>query len=83
MEIKEKKVTGFALLSPERRKELASIGGKACPNETRSFSKNKALAIEAGRLGGHRSHGGGRKPKLKVDEKGDLPKRFCSGRSHE
>lgn len=43
---------GFASLSPERRREIAAKGGAAVPAEKRSFSKNKKLAISAGRKGG-------------------------------
>lgn len=43
---------GFASMSPERRREIASSGGRAVAPENRSFSKNKALAAEAGRKGG-------------------------------
>ena len=46
---------GFALLTPEQRREMASIGGKAVPNEKRSFSVNRKLAAEAGRKGGGRA----------------------------
>lgn len=43
---------GFAALSPERVREIASSGGKAVPDDKRSFSKNRTLAVEAGRKGG-------------------------------
>ena len=43
---------GFACMTPERRKQIAAKGGAAVPNEKRSYSQNKALAIEAGRMGG-------------------------------
>lgn len=43
---------GFASLTPERRREIASKGGKSVPNEKRSFSKDRALARAAGRKGG-------------------------------
>jgi general stress protein YciG len=43
---------GFALLSPERRREVASKGGKGCPAEKRAF-KDRELAKRAGLLGGH------------------------------
>lgn len=42
---------GFALLSPERRRELASKGGKSVPAESRGFS-NKDVASKAGKKGG-------------------------------
>jgi general stress protein YciG len=43
---------GFASLSPERRKEIASLGGSSVPEERRSFSQDRDLAREAGRKGG-------------------------------
>ena len=47
----EKKPRGFALLSPERRKELARKGGKAVPAEKRYYA-DKANASAAGVKGG-------------------------------
>ena len=47
----EKKLRGFALLSPERRKELARKGGKAVPAEKRYYA-DKANASAAGVKGG-------------------------------
>ena len=46
------KKRGFAAMSPERRREIASKGGKAVPAEKRSFSNNAALASIAGTKGG-------------------------------
>lgn len=43
---------GFAALSPERRKEIAAMGGRAVPKYKRTFRKNRALARSAGRKGG-------------------------------
>lgn len=43
---------GFASMSPERRKEIASKGGKAVAPENRSFAKDRTLAASAGRKGG-------------------------------
>lgn len=47
----EKKPRGFALLSPERRKEIARKGGKAVPAEKRYYA-DKANASAAGFKGG-------------------------------
>lgn len=44
---------GFATLSPERRRELASKGGKSVPASRRGFS-NKDVARKAGSKGGKR-----------------------------
>lgn len=43
---------GFASVSPERRREIASMGGKNVPNSKRSFSKSPSLAAAAGQKGG-------------------------------
>jgi general stress protein YciG len=43
---------GFASMTPERRREIASKGGKNVPANKRAFSVNKDLAIKAGRKGG-------------------------------
>lgn len=43
---------GFASMTPEKRRQIASMGGKAVPAEARSFSKDRKLASEAGRKGG-------------------------------
>lgn len=43
---------GFASMSPERRKEIAAMGGKSVLKANRTFSKNKDLAAAAGRKGG-------------------------------
>lgn len=47
-----KKLRGFARLSPERRKEVAAMGGASVPNDKRTFSKDKNLAASAGAKGG-------------------------------
>lgn len=43
---------GFAVLSLEERRRIASMGGKAVRPENRAYSKNRELAVEAGRKGG-------------------------------
>src|ERR1700690_2205532 len=43
---------GFASMNAERQRQIASMGGKAVPDEKRSFSQNRGLAAEAGRKGG-------------------------------
>lgn len=64
---KPKARRGFAAMSPEKRLEIARKGGAAVPADKRSFSKDKALAADAGRKGGEASRGGGR-PKAPADE---------------
>ena len=46
------KPRGFAALSPERRKEIASMGGKSIAPDKRAFSQNRELASRAGKIGG-------------------------------
>ena len=53
---------GFASMNAERQRQIASMGGKAVPDEKRSFSQNRRLAAEAGRKGGQASHGGRNRP---------------------
>lgn len=43
---------GFALLSPERRKAIACLGGRSVPPSKRAFATNPALARSAGSKGG-------------------------------
>jgi uncharacterized protein len=45
---------GFASLTPERRKQIAAMGGAAVKAERRSFSKIPGLAAAAGRKGGRK-----------------------------
>jgi general stress protein YciG len=47
----EKKLRGFALLTPEQRKLISSKGGKSVPAEKRTYA-NKDRARDAGRKGG-------------------------------
>ena len=47
-----KKPRGFAAISPERRKEIARMGGRSVKPENRSFSQNRELAADAGKKGG-------------------------------
>lgn len=54
------KPRGFAALTPERRTEIARLGGAGVPADKRSFSRSAELAASAGRVGGQNGHGGGR-----------------------
>ena len=49
---------GFASMDPEKRREIASKGGKSVPSEKRSFSQNRDLASQAGKKGGQLSRSG-------------------------
>jgi general stress protein YciG len=51
---------GFASMDATLQREIARKGGRSVPPEERSFSKDRALAAEAGRKGGEASHGGRR-----------------------
>lgn len=59
-ETKAKLRRGFASMSPERQKEIASKGGKSVPPENRSFAVNRSLAQSAGRKGGSVKRADGR-----------------------
>lgn len=52
MQRHDRKPRGFAAMTPERRRELATKGGRSVPPGKRSFSRDRALAAEAGRRGG-------------------------------
>jgi uncharacterized protein len=43
---------GFANMDPEKRRRIASLGGQSVAPEDRSFSKNRDLAVAAGKKGG-------------------------------
>ena len=47
---KEKR--GFAVMDPERRRQIARLGGASVPAAKRSFAKDRELAAAAGRKGG-------------------------------
>ena len=51
---------GFASMDAALQREIARKGGRSVPPEERSFSKDRALAAQAGRKGGEASHGGRR-----------------------
>ena len=51
-QLKVKGKQGLASMSLERRREIASMGGKSTPDASRSFFKQRELAREAGRKGG-------------------------------
>lgn len=51
-ELAPRKPQGFAALSPERRREISSLGGRSVLPENRGFSRDRYLASSAGRKGG-------------------------------
>lgn len=62
----DKHKVGFQLLSPERMREIASMGGKKANELGRGHKWNRQEASIAGRKGGALSKGGGR-PKNKLE----------------
>ena len=57
---KPKLKRGFASMDIEKRRAIASMGGKSVPSDKRSFSVNRHLATEAGRKGGAAADGANR-----------------------
>jgi general stress protein YciG len=51
--IRKKQRRGFALMNPDRLKEISAKGGKKCPDAARGFS-NREVALKAAHLGGRR-----------------------------
>ncbi len=49
---KRKGKRGFASMDQEQQRAIASKGGASIKPENRSFSRDHALAVEAGRKGG-------------------------------
>lgn len=50
---------GFASMDKEKQREIASKGGKAAHEKGTAHEFSHDEAVEAGRKGGHSSHGGG------------------------
>lgn len=65
-EIKEKPKRGFAAMSPEKQREIASKGGVAAHKKGTAHEWTIEEARKAGRSGGINSRGG--RGKLKEDE---------------
>ena len=47
-----KKPRGFACMTPDRRSEIARMGGQAVPPSKRTYSIDKFKASESGKIGG-------------------------------
>ncbi len=63
--VKPKKPRGFAAMTLEQRRKIASQGGKAAQKKGTAHRFTSAEAVEAGRIGGKK---GGRKgPRRKTD----------------
>jgi general stress protein YciG len=56
LKVQQRGKRGFASMSLERRREIASMGGRSIPDANRAFSKQRGLAREAGRKGGLAIH---------------------------
>lgn len=61
--VSPKQKKGFALLTPERRKEIASMGGITAHLKGRAHQWTPEEASKAGMKGGFMSKGGGRRKK--------------------
>lgn len=48
----QRSLRGLASVPVDRRREIASLGGKSVPADKRSFAKSRELAASAGRKGG-------------------------------
>lgn len=59
----EKKKRGFAAISPEKRKEISSLGGKAAHRAGTAHQFTAEEAREAGRKGGYATHAKRNEPK--------------------
>ena len=57
-DFKPRRPRGLASVSPERRKEIASMGGKASHKSGKGHQWSPKEAREAGRKGGKVSNGG-------------------------
>jgi general stress protein YciG len=64
----EQKLRGFAAMSPERRREIASMGGRAVHRKGSGYEWDHDSAVVAGRKGGMVSSGGGRKRSIREPE---------------
>ena len=53
--LNDKKKQGFASMNPERRQEIASLGGKAAHQKGVAHVWDRQQAMEAGRKGGKAS----------------------------
>jgi len=47
-----KKPRGFACMTPDRRSEIARMGGQAVPADKRTYSIDKSKASASGKIGG-------------------------------
>lgn len=56
--MEEKKRQGFASMTPEKRRQIASLGGRAAHRKGTAHTRTKETARDAGRKGGAASRGG-------------------------
>lgn len=57
-EVKKKQRRGFASMSPEKQRAIASLGGKAAHQAGTAHEWTRETAVLAGRKGGQISRGG-------------------------
>lgn len=62
------KLRGFAAMSPERQREIASMGGKAAHASGNAHEFTSEEAREAGRKGGQAAHQSGNAHQFTSDE---------------
>lgn len=46
------KLRGFAAMTPDRRREIARLGGRSIPADKRYYARNREAAANAGKKGG-------------------------------
>ena len=65
---------GFAGMSQEKRRAIASKGGQAQGkgNNPGNFANNREKAVAAGQKGGQNSHGGGRQSQGEDNQDSDI-----------
>ncbi len=65
---------GFAGMSEEKRKAIASKGGQSQgkDNNPGNFANNREKAVAAGQKGGQNSHGGGRQSQGQDNQDSEL-----------
>jgi general stress protein YciG len=68
---KGKSRRGFAAMSPERQREIASQGGRAAHQKGTAHQFTSEEAAKAGRIGGLRSRSGGNRSSQSQSEEGN------------
>lgn len=58
---------GFAAMDPAKQKEIAAMGGRSAHQKGVAHEWTSESASKAGRIGGAKSHGGGRRKKVAAE----------------